>query len=177
MAPAPARPSAVDVRSRAPRVLLALLIMAATIGCDRATKRLATATLSYGERRSFLADTVRLEYVENQGAFLGLGRQLDDRTRFWLLLVGTGGLLLVAAALSLRSSARAPEALAWALLLGGGVSNLADRALRDGAVVDFLNLGVGPLRTGIFNVADLAITSGTVLLVAGAWLARRRESG
>jgi signal peptidase II len=35
-------------------------------------------------------------------------------------------------------------------------------------VIDFLNVGVGPLRTGIFNVADVAITLGVALLVAGS---------
>jgi signal peptidase II len=153
---------------------MAVLVMAATIGCDRATKILASATIADGERRSFLADTVRLQYVENHGAFLGLGRQMGERARFWLLLVATGALLAIAAAITLRSPARTPgEALALSLLVGGGSSNLADRALRDGAVIDFLNVGLGPLRTGIFNVADLAITTGAVVLVAGGWLARR----
>jgi signal peptidase II len=159
------------------RALLVALALAAVIGCDRATKRLAEATLADGERRSYLADTIRLQYVENRGAFLGLGRDLGEGARFWLLLVATGVLLAVAAAMTLRAPARSVlEALAWALLIGGGISNLADRALRDGAVVDFLNVGLGPLRTGIFNVADVGITAGTILLIAGAWLARRTRA-
>jgi signal peptidase II len=159
------------------RVLLVALALVAIIGCDRATKSLAVATLADGERRSFLADTVRLQYVENRGAFLGLGRNLSERARFWVFLVGTGALLVVAAAMTFRSPTRsAAEALAWAFLIGGGVSNLADRALREGAVVDFLNVGLGPLRTGIFNVADLGITTGTILLLTGAYLTRHNDS-
>jgi len=53
-----------------------------------------------------------------------------------------------------------------ALMWGGGASNLIDRASR-GHVVDFLNLGVGSLRTGIFNVADVAVLLGAVLIVVG----------
>ena len=160
-----------------PRVLLVVFALAAVIGCDRATKSLAVATLADGERRSFLADTVRLQYVENRGAFLGLGRDLGESARFWLLLVGTGALLLVAAAMTLRSPSRSVmEALAWALLIGGGLSNLADRALRQGSVVDFLNVGLGPVRTGIFNVADVGITTGTILLLAAAWLGRQHTT-
>lgn len=159
------------------RLLLVALALVAIIGCDRATKSLAVATLADGERRSFLADTVRLQYVENRGAFLGLGRNLGERARFWVFLVGTGALLVVAAAMTFRSPTRsAVEALAWAFLIGGGVSNLADRALREGAVVDFLNVGLGPLRTGIFNVADLGITTGTILLLAGAWMTRPKDN-
>jgi signal peptidase II len=163
-------------RHRRARLTLVLLAVVAVIGCDRATKSLAVATLADGQRHSFFADTVRLQYVENRGAFLGLGHDLDDPTRFWVLLVGTGLLLMVAAVLTLRSPGRSVvEALAWALLIGGGVSNLADRALRQGAVVDFLNVGLGPLRTGIFNVADVGITTGTILLLAAGFFTRQRS--
>jgi signal peptidase II len=59
-----------------------------------------------------------------------------------------------------------------AVLSGGtGIMLAADRIMRR-SVVDFLNLGVGPARTGIFNVADLAITIGIVLVVS----ARQRVS-
>jgi signal peptidase II len=50
-----------------------------------------------------------------------------------------------------------------ALIVGGGVSNLIDRLRYGGYVVDFLNVGIGPLRTGIFNVADMAIMAGVIL--------------
>jgi len=50
--------------------------------------------------------------------------------------------------------------MAWA----GGVSNLVDR-LRHDKVSDFLNVGVGRLRTGIFNVADMAIVLALLLIV------------
>jgi hypothetical protein len=53
--------------------LVLLIAIGATIGCDRVTKHVAATTLSEASGRSFLADTFRLEYVENTGAFLGLG--------------------------------------------------------------------------------------------------------
>ncbi len=51
-----------------------------------------------------------------------------------------------------------------ALLLAGAVGNLIDRLRFDGLVIDFMNLGVGGLRSGIFNVADMAIMAGALLL-------------
>ena len=54
-----------------------------------------------------------------------------------------------------------------ALVFAGGISNFTDRLVHGGQVVDFLNLGLGPLRTGIFNVADVAIVAGTLLLCRG----------
>ena len=65
--------------------------------------------------------------------------------------------------------------LALALLLAGGVGNQIDRIANDGLVVDFLNFGLGPIRTGIFNFADTAITSGVVLLLLDYFQERRRR--
>jgi signal peptidase II len=55
--------------------------------------------------------------------------------------------------------------VALALVAGGGISNLIDRLLYNGRVTDFLNVGIGSLRTGIFNVADMAIMAGALLLL------------
>jgi len=149
----------------ATRRLLLLCLVVATIGCDRATKHLATTYLSGTPRQSFFRDTVRLEYSENAGAFLSLGAGLPPWARFWLLSVGTGLLLAALGVLLWRRRYGGRTLVGLSLIWSGGVSNLVDRALR-GVVVDFLNLGVGGLRTGIFNVADMAIVAGVVLVVA-----------
>src|SRR6185437_669837 len=70
---------------------------------------------------------------------------------------------LVCAALFARLSTA--RFVALALVAGGGISNLIDRLLYDGRVTDFLNVGIGSLRTGIFNLADMAILAGALLLV------------
>jgi signal peptidase II len=50
-------------------------------------------------------------------------------------------------------------------VLGGGLSNLIDRLLRGGVIIDFVVITVGPIKTAIFNVADLTIFVGLVILV------------
>ncbi len=55
--------------------------------------------------------------------------------------------------------------LAVVLLLAGGIGNLIDRLFHGGLVIDFLNVGIGPVRTGIFNVADMAIMAGFGILI------------
>ena len=50
------------------------------------------------------------------------------------------------------------------LMAGGGVGNLIDRIFNNGAVTDFVRLGIGPLRTGIFNLADVAVVVGISML-------------
>ena len=64
-------------------------------------------------------------------------------------------------------------AVGTCLYLAGGMSNLADRVIR-GSVIDFLNIGLGPIRTGIFNVADVAIMLGVSLIVVGLYREERR---
>jgi len=117
------------------RLLVALALMAVTIGCDRVTKGLAEDRLKGTGRHSYLSDTLRLEYVENQGAFLGLGRGMGPRARFWTFTVGTALLVTaLAGGLILGPAGRTRDLAAGALLCAGGLSNLIDRAARDGAV-------------------------------------------
>ena len=145
---------------------LALVLVVTTIGCDRVTKHLATTNLAGMPRQSYFADTLRLEYAENTGAFLSLGAGLPAWVRTSLFTVGVGiALTLIALAVFKRrwvGLAFVGATLMWA----GGVSNLVDRLVR-GSVVDFMNVGVGSLRTGIFNVADVAIMVGAALFVIG----------
>ena len=61
------------------------------------------------------------------------------------------------------------------LFVAGGLSNLVDR-IAIGSVIDFLNIGIGPIRTGIFNVADVAIMLSMVLLLADRYRARRASA-
>jgi signal peptidase II len=152
--------------SRSARWVVMFAILASCIGCDQATKRIARSQLKGMAPRSYCGDLVRLQYAENPGAFLGLGGHLPPAARWGALIVfngllatGIAGVLLWGRDLSARRLA------AGALLLSGALGNLIDRLRFDGLVTDFLNLGVGPLRTGIFNVADLAITLGALLLV------------
>jgi signal peptidase II len=156
------------------RALLVVLVVASCIGCDQATKAAAVEHLPRGEVLSLASDTLRLQYAENRGAFLGLGERLPDRWRPWLLTWSVGAVL--AGLLAYLLAARAPRSwLALSLICGGGLGNLADRVLRDGTVVDFLVVGVGPVRTGIFNVADLAITTGAVALLVAGLVGRERS--
>ena len=58
------------------------------------------------------------------------------------------------------------------LVLAGGASNWIDRLVR-GSVIDFMNVGIGRLRTGVFNVADVAIMAGVTCIVVSRLRAGR----
>jgi signal peptidase II len=155
------------------RQLLLLAAALVTIGCDRVTKHVATTMLAGEPDRSFWADTVRLGYAENAGGFLSLGADWPALARTVVFTVLTGALLVAAAYVGRRRTDSA-TLLGLTLFVAGGASNWLDRVAH-GRVVDFLNIGIGALRTGVFNVADVAIMIGAGLLLF-AELRRMRET-
>lgn len=158
------------------RGVVLLLLVAGTIGCDGITKHLATETLAGTSTQSFLADTVRLTYAENLGGFLSLGDDFSPFVRTAVFTLATGAILVALAFAAWRRRDQALHAAAFALFFAGGLSNWLDR-LNDGRVVDFLNVGIGWLRTGIFNVADVAIMLGVALYVIAEARAKSAEGG
>lgn len=152
------------------RLLLIVFVLVSCIGCDQATKAYAETKLPKAQALSFLAGTVRLQLAHNEGAFLSAGATWPKPWRLAVMQVGVGATLLALLAYAVFHSPTGwPGVLALALILAGGVSNLIDRLLNDGYVVDFINVGVGPLRTGIFNIADIALTVGVLMLLAPNW--------
>ena len=154
---------------------IVFIAVVSTIGCDRLTKHIASEALAGGEVRTYLADTIRLEYAENTGGFLSLGANLPEPWRTRLFTTATGAVLLLMAIVAVRARWDVWLLSGACLVLAGGASNWIDRLVR-GSVIDFMNLGVGPVRTGVFNVADVAIMAGAGLLVLARLRARRMDS-
>jgi signal peptidase II len=157
------------------RIVLLVVIAAASVGADQFTKSVAQANLEQGVAHSFIGDTLRLQLAHNYGAFLSLGASLPESWRQGLWSVGVGVVLvaLLGYALFARSMDR-PTLVALALIVAGGGSNLYDRIVYDGYVIDFLNVGIGPVRTGIFNVADMGIMAGAFIML---WFTLRGSKG
>jgi signal peptidase II len=147
---------------RLTRILSLLFI---TIGCDQLTKVVARQTLQNSRSLSYFHNSLLLEHAENSGAFLSLGSSLGNNLRFWIFTMSVALFLLVAFVFLLKSKKMNQwNTIAITLLIAGGFGNLIDRMVR-GTVTDFINLGIGSLRTGIFNVADLAIVAGVTMLL------------
>ncbi len=140
--------------------------MTACIALDQATKYYAVQSLKGTPIQHYLGDTIRIQYATNTGAFLGLGNALPGHVRFWLFNVFTSLVIVgIFVYVLVASRMKMFESIAFALLVSGGIGNLIDRVANGGHVVDFMNLGIGKLRTGIFNVADMAIMAGIFLLL------------
>jgi signal peptidase II len=149
------------------RLLLAAIIFL-TIALDQGTKLIARRTLMNEFPRHY-AGVLTLLYTENPGAFLSLGSNLPVGVRHLVFdgLVSIG-LLVAAFALFKARMGLGEDALAIAFIIGGGAGNLIDRFRFGGLVTDFIYLAAGPLHTGVFNIADMAITGG-VIAIAILW--------
>jgi signal peptidase II len=146
-------------------------ILAACVGCDHAAKSLAASSLDAGASLSLLRGTLRLELVHNPGAFLSFGAGLPAPVRS-VLFVLVVPLATAAVCVLVARSARLSRSLlaGLGLLAGGGLGNWLDRLAHGGVVTDFVSVGIGPLRTGIFNVADVCIVAGAALVfLSRAW--------
>ena len=151
-----------------------MLLMGLTVGCDRLTKHMAARSLAGRPAQALMADTVRLEYAENTGGLLSLGADLSPKVRTLLFTVGAAGLLATVIGAAIRFRWQGGQLAGVCLLFAGGASNIVDRIVR-GSVIDFVSVGIGnSLRTGIFNVADVAIFIG-VLLMAQALHRERKD--
>ena len=148
------------------RVTVLLLLLALTVGCDQTSKHFARAELSQLGAVSLPGGFGELRLADNPGSFLSLGASLPGPTRLLLLTIGVAVALVALFAYLARNTA--PDWLSFlglALVWSGGTSNLIDRVTRHGLVTDFVFLQVGPLHTGVFNLADFVIVIGVTLLV------------
>jgi signal peptidase II len=159
------------------RILLFCLLSLLFIGCDRVTKDLAKEHLMNHEPITYLHNTVVLEYVENTGAALSLGDSLPKPVSFWLLSVLPLVFLVFLFVYAVRKADTLsdPKLLAFSMIFAGGLGNIIDRIAFDRHVTDFMNVGIGSLRTGIFNVADMCVTAGVIVLLFAYWERKPKE--
>ncbi|MFI5244898.1 MAG: signal peptidase II [Gemmatimonadales bacterium] len=143
-------------------------VVASVVLADAYTKVVAVLHLVPSRLpREVLGETVRFTLVYNSGAAFGLHFGPWSR---WIFTALTFGALAVL--WELHRSTRAGDrvrTLALALVTGGALGNLVDRLKSGRGVVDFIDVGVGGMRWPTFNVADMAVSCGAVLLAIVLW--------
>ena len=148
------------------RITIIMLLLIGYVGLDQLTKYFAKKMLVPGSIIRFLGDTIRLQYAENKGIYLSLGSTLPDEIRFWLFTVAVSVMLsFLFLFLIISKKMSFLPTIALTLILCGGIGNLVDRIFHQGVVIDMINFGIGNLRTGILNLADLAVTFGGGLMI------------
>jgi signal peptidase II len=153
-------------RSSIIRLGVLFVILSCTAGCDQTTKHIARTSLSHTATITLPGSFIQFTLAENPGAFLSLGASLPLSARTALAVGLAVGLALLLVYLLRTLTLRWLCFFGLGLIWAGGVSNLVDRFFRHGLVTDFMVFRVGPIHTGVFNVADFAVVVGMILLVA-----------
>ena len=144
---------------------------------DQLTKLAAYQLLVLGESSSYLWDTLRIGLIFNHGVFLGLGNDMDPNIRFAIFtllvpLILAGFIYYVFKSDDFKGS----SFVAVSAVIAGGFANVLDRLYNNGGVIDFINMGLGGLRTGIFNVADMAVMFGVFFLLFKQIMESKKEN-
>ncbi|MGQ0814668.1 MAG: signal peptidase II [Gemmatimonadota bacterium] len=146
---------------------LFLAITGAIVGLDFVTKLLITRTLTLYQQVNLIGDYVRLTYIHNPGAAFGI--HLGPYSRIIFLLLSLVALAALAGMYWVTSVKDRARLVSIALICGGAIGNLLDRIRLSAGVVDFLDIGINQLRWPVFNVADVAVTTGAIFLALSLW--------
>ena len=131
---------------------------------DCSTKQLAITVLEPHTPRPIAGEFLRFTLAFNPGAALSISLGGYSRPIFSLLAVLA--VVLLVRLYYLTAPGAALRAAAIALVVGGALGNLLDRVRSARGVVDFIDIGIGDLRFWTFNLADVGVTLGALLL---AW--------
>jgi signal peptidase II len=155
------------------RAVVTVIFLVGCVGCDQASKAIVRASIPVGETYTYLGGAFRIDHAENPGAFLSLGASLPGSVRELVFTMGVSAMVVVLQLWAIFAwRVTTGRRLCVSAIAAGGTGNLLDRLLHHGTVTDFLYLGVGPLHTGIFNVADVILMLGLVgLLLERPWAA------
>jgi len=142
--------------------------MLVVVIADIITKAVAVATLSpQGIPRPVVGEVLRWTLVYNPGAAFGL--YLGSYSRWIFLALSVGALIILWRMYRQTVSGDITRTLAVALVSSGALGNLIDRVRHEYGVVDFIDVGIGASRWPTFNIADMAVSTGAILLAWVLW--------
>ena len=158
------------MNSQQKRNLLITIIVLLSIASDQISKIWVRNNFESYTETSIIGDVFTLIKVENSGAFLGMGSELSETFRILLLIVLPIIVLVsITVYTYIEKTLDKNSIIGFSLIIGGGIANIFDRIVY-GSVTDFLYLNFGGIfKTGIFNVADLSVTTGMILILISSF--------
>lgn len=155
------------------------LVVAGIFAADQLTKLAAVDLLTSAYvPRPVLGDLLRFTLVYNPGAAFGL--HLGSSSRWIFMGLTVGALVLLSRLYVETRPGDLVRTFSIALVSGGAMGNLLDRIRSARGVVDFIDVGIGSSRWPTFNVADMAVSVGAILLAWVLWredVERHRAAG
>ncbi|MFQ5888443.1 MAG: signal peptidase II [Gemmatimonadota bacterium] len=157
------------------KVALLLVVVGVVLALDVTTKLWIVQNFAPHESEPVLGDFFRLTYTHNRGAAFGINVGEHSRVFFLTLsLVALGVLAIIYRATPAWDRLRL---FGVALVSAGAVGNILDRLRYEAGVVDFLDVGIGSNRWPVFNVADMAVSIGAILLLTSFYVEERVARG
>ncbi len=142
-----------------------IFLVLLNIGCDQISKKIVRNNVEETAYIEVIDNHFILTKVENTGAMLGFGQYMSPILKIIFLQAIPVIVLLVLLFRILRKTDMDKWLIfAFACVIGGGIGNLIDR-IAHGSVTDFFLIKLGFLKTGIFNMADVSVTMGVLLLL------------
>lgn len=156
------------------KAVIIIAIVLVNLGCDQLTKAIVRGHVEAYANFRFLGGHFMLTRVENTGAFLSLGDQIPGYAHAILLSLIPGVFLVLGIWYLIQNNTLSKAAVvAICCMIGGGAGNVFDRIMH-GSVTDFLYIDFGSfLHTGVFNIADLSITAGVIIMLIDMLRQRR----
>ncbi len=151
-------------RSKATLFLPVVLFL---VVADRVTKMIAESSLVLYVPEELWGNALRWTLVYNPGAAFGL--HLGPWSRWIFMALTIGALVILTNLYRHTRNGDTWRTLAIALVTSGALGNLIDRIISPRGVVDFIDVGIGATRWPTFNVADMAVSTGAVLLAIVLW--------
>jgi signal peptidase II len=147
------------------RLVLVVLIVFFNIGIDQLSKWIARLAIINNETIDILKGTIVFIKAENIGAALGIGAGLPSMLKiFYLQLLPIIILLFLFRMIVMDKELPKLIIIGVAIAIGGAFGNILDRILY-GSVTDFIQLHIGSYTSGIFNVADISVVVGIVIVM------------
>ena len=132
---------------------------------DRIAKILVISFLPRNEIYSYFYNTIVIRYAENSGAFLSMGNNWPLFIKLFTFIIIPILVFIFVIGYCVKKDLPLTALLCLMSIVGGGMGNIQDRIFNNGFVVDFLNFGIGNIRTGILNIGDMSVTFGAIILM------------
>jgi signal peptidase II len=159
---------------RRPFLFLLGAITIPVIILDQATKLFVQAHMALYESIPIIPNYLDITYTQNPGAAFSMLADAPPWVRKAFLLTMACAAIIVLLVIIVRAESVSLTSVSCALILGGAMGNLIDRAIR-GRVIDFMRAHYYDLNYPIFNVADSAISIGVVLILFMTVFGREHE--
>lgn len=153
-----------------------ILLIVFNIAIDQISKVVVRNTIDPTERIKVIGDFFQMMNVENTGAFLGMGSDMNPTLKLIFLLIIPVVVLgyLVYYILTNKELDRL-SVIALSCIAGGGIANVFDR-IAFGSVTDFFYLYLNDtFRTGIFNIADMSVSFGMIILLCTTFFSNKNK--